>query len=68
MATKILAVRRPDKTAPEYYLPPAERLQLLQDSSKRPCAEIPLKRLAIVERLRLNFITRHGSDGCSEYC
>lgn len=46
----------------KYQLPEVVRRDLVEASSERPTACISTRRLAIVERQRLRFIAKYGSD------
>ena len=60
MAKSSLATRK--QGAREYQLPEVVRRHLVEASSECPTACIAPKRLAVVERQRLHFIAKNGSD------
>ena len=64
MATNSLATRK--IIAQRYQLPEAVRLELIQQSSLHPGAQMSETRITVIERQRQRFIALHGSDDCGE--
>lgn len=60
MAKSSLATRK--QVTRMYQLPEVVRRDLVAASSEHPTACIPPRRLAVVERQRLRFIAKYGSD------
>lgn len=46
-----------------YHLPEKTRLALIRETSSKPGASIPRRRLAVVHRQRQRFVQLNGNDG-----